>query len=81
MMMLVTIAVTGPITIPKSSHLPRGTPSKPAMEIAARPGMTNTYPAKMPAPRAEAIIGSPLRSMYGAAERATGEASTTCTST
>ena len=41
-MMLVTIAVTGPITIPKSSHLPRGTPSKPAMEMAARPGMTNT---------------------------------------
>ena len=38
--MLVMIAVMGPITIPKSSHLPSGTPSKPAMEIAARPGMT-----------------------------------------
>ena len=42
MMRLVMIAVSGPITIPKSSHVPRGTPSKPAMEIAARPGMTNT---------------------------------------
>ena len=39
---LVMIAVSGPITIPKSSHVPRGTSSKPAMEIAARPGMTNT---------------------------------------
>ena len=80
-MRLVRRAVAGPITIPYSSQVPSGTPSKPAMEIAARPGMTNTYPAKMPAPRADAISGSPLRLMYGAAERATGEASTTCTST
>ena len=36
------MAVTGPITMPNSSHVPRVTSSSPATVIAANPGMTNT---------------------------------------
>ena len=42
MIRLVRIAEAGPITMPKSSHVPRDTSSRPAMEIAASPGITNT---------------------------------------
>ena len=75
------MAVTGPSTTPNSSQLPSGTSSSPAIETAASPGTTNTYPAKMPTPMAPAIRARPVGPITGPAVRAMGEASTTCTST
>ena len=78
---MVRIAVSGPRTMPYRIQVPSGMPISPAIETAARPGTTNTYPEKIPVPSAPAMSGSPRRPICGPAERTTGEASTTWTST